>query len=166
MPNDAYGRPVPSYLEEAFWTRERILSFVMQLDGLYRALGFILKRKHSERIWDKADAIREHLKAAKRLVLRGTPFLPCECEDIRTCGKCRGTGWITVEQWALAPEKIQKRWRKSVVDSLQPPDLQSCPMVRDLLSHSALRLGISSFLSTPTENSPLSSVEPPSQTTS
>ncbi len=94
---DGTGRPVPSYLEEAFCTRAQMEKWCARLGKLRATLAGI--QLHQGALWLDVPACQRLLEQVGRLVVDAMPFTKCACSaNEMNCEHCKGQRWVTAKR--------------------------------------------------------------------
>ena len=93
-PLDALGRRVPKWLVPTFHGRRKLLAWCREVDRLKSRLTEMQEEVFAQHL--DAPRARKYLDAARVLVLRAAPYLPCDCPaNQHECPKCKGDRWVT-----------------------------------------------------------------------
>jgi hypothetical protein len=99
---DAFGRLAPRHLRGVFRGRRRLKKWVWRLNKFRNQLAVLGKEPFGRHI--DVHRVLEHLEAARALVIRGLPYLVCDCPGWKLdCPKCEGQRWHTVDRGAKRP---------------------------------------------------------------
>lgn len=91
---DAFGRLVPQYVREAFAGRRRMMQSLSQLDKIRSQIAALSREPFCRHI--EVSQVLAHLEEAKALVIRGLPYVICNCRaEQLDCKKCEGQRWVT-----------------------------------------------------------------------
>jgi hypothetical protein len=44
------------------------------------------------------EAARKYLEALRSIVIRGLPFMECDCDSNTDCPKCENQRWVNIDQ--------------------------------------------------------------------
>jgi len=94
---DARGKLAPRYLRRVFHGRRKLMGWVRRLMALKTDLAKLGDEPYCREV-DVARTMKT-LEAARSLVSRGAPFVPCDCVGTEYgCEKCQGQRWLTIDQ--------------------------------------------------------------------
>lgn len=93
---DAWGRRVPQWLNHVFGGRRRLMAWLYRLEVL-RGQLMVLGGEPFSRCMD-VQAAKKHLEALRSIVIRGAPFMECDCSSRTDCCKCESQRWVNIDE--------------------------------------------------------------------
>ena len=100
---DAWGRRAPRWLNPVFGGRRKLTEWLHRLEVVRGQLMLLGEEPFSR--WIDVELAKKHLEAVRSIVIRGLPFMECDCDANTDCPECENQRWVNIDR---IPEDFRK----------------------------------------------------------